>query len=396
MRFSKITRFVYIFIWTGIFILSSYIIVKESDGSMLEKTGESVLKRSSEFIDYYSGNEEKKPIEGILRLFTVWENGCYFYRLGSSEETGIEMQEEETEEIGLVLEYEKGNLLTPIPFIYGESYYEEDSKEVFAEIKKKNEKLIAQLKKTQDVDFLLKNFYIVDGTTSVDKKVFQVSKLLEKDMTIEKEEKPQILICHTHGGSERFSDSRENRQEDSIVGVGKELAKELEELGYGVIHDTTEYDRIEGVIDRNKAYNQSLAGAKEQLKKYPSIQVVIDLHRDGVRGKEKRVTTIDGKPTATFMMFNGLSRSRTGEIDYLKNKNLQGNLAFSLQMKLKAMELYPTLTTPNYLKGYRYNMHLCERFLLIELGNQNNTVEEAKNAMEPLSRVLDAVLQDEK
>lgn len=395
MRFSKITRFVYIFIWTGIFILSSYIIVKESDGSMLEKTGVSVLKKGSEFIRYYSEKEEKKPMEGILRLYTVWKNGCYFYHLGSSKEVEIEFKEEETEETGLILEYETGNLITPLPFLYGESYYEEESEEVFSEIKEKNEKLIYQLKKTKDVDFLLKNFYIVDGTTSVDKKVFQISGLLERDMTIEKEEKPQILICHTHGGSERFSDSREKVEADSIVGVGEKLSKELEKLGYSVIHDTTEYDRINGVIDRNKAYNQSLEGVKKQMKKYPSIQVVIDLHRDGVAGKEKRITTIDGKPTATFMMFNGLSRSKTGEIDYLKNKNLQGNLAFSLQMKLKAMEMYPTLTTPNYLKGYRYNMHLCERFLLIELGNQNNTVEEAKNTMEPLAHVLDAVLQGE-
>jgi stage II sporulation protein P len=60
------------------------------------------------------------------------------------------------------------------------------------------------------------------------------------------------------------------------------------------------------------------------------------------------------------------------------------------------MELYPTLTTANYLKGYRYNMHLCEKFLLIELGNQNSTVSEAKNAMEPFAKVLSEVLEGEK
>lgn len=379
MRFSRITRFVYIFIWTGIFILSSYIIVKESEGSVLEKVGEAILKDSSGFVEYYSSDQNQKKTEKIPGIFSVWRNGSYFYRMDPQEEETIA-------ETDLVLEYQKGNLLIPEPFLYEEP-------KLFADLGEKNRRLIDKLKKTKDVDFLLKNFYIVDSTTSVNKKQFQVEELLKEDMTIQKKEKPQILIFHTHGGSESFSDSREGEREDSIVGVGAVLAEELERLGYQVIHDTKEYDRINGVIDRNKAYNQALDGVEKQLKKHPSIQVVIDLHRDGVGDKKKRLTTIDGRPTATFMMFNGLSRSKTGEIAYLENKNLKANLAFSLQMKLKAMELYPTLTTPNYLKGYRYNMHLCERFLLIELGNQNNTVEEAKNTMYPLARVLDAVLQ---
>ncbi len=77
------------------------------------------------------------------------------------------------------------------------------------------------------------------------------------------------------------------------------------------------------------------------------------------------------------------------------NPNLEGNLAFSLQLKLKAMELYPTLTRPNYLKGYHYNLHLREKSLLIELGNQNNSSEEAMNTLEPLAEVLHTVLNGE-
>lgn len=396
MKFSKISRFIYFFVWTGIFILSSYIIVKGSAGSVLAMAGTGMLKRGSEFFNYYSSSETKKKPEGVLRLFSVWTGGSYLYQLENEAESMV-FYEGEGEEGCVVVEYEKGNLLNNIPFIYGESYYEEaDEEAAISQAKTKNEALIEQLYQTKDTDFLLKNFYTVDSTTSVDKKVFQVEALLERDMTIKKKEEPQILIFHTHGGSESFSDSREGEAEDSVVGVGEVLKEELESCGYQVVHDRTEYDRVNGVIDRNKAYNQSLEGVKKQLKKYPSIRVVIDLHRDGVAGKNKRVTTIDGKPTATFMMFNGLSRSKTGEIDYLKNTRLKANLSFSLQMKLKAMELYPTLTTANYLKGYRYNMHLCDRFLLIELGNQNNTVEEAKNSMLPLAKVLDAVLSQEK
>ena len=92
------------------------------------------------------------------------------------------------------------------------------------------------------------------------------------------------------------------------------------------------------------------------------------------------------------MFFNGLSRTISGAIPYLYNPNLQGNLAFSLQMKCTAMEYYDGFTKPIYLKGYRYNLHLEPRSLLIELGNENNTVEEAKNAAAPLADVLDKVL----
>ena len=92
------------------------------------------------------------------------------------------------------------------------------------------------------------------------------------------------------------------------------------------------------------------------------------------------------------MFFNGLSRNRNGNIGYLYNPNLQYNLAFSLQLKLKCMENYNDFAKPVYLKGYRYNLHLRKRALLIELGNENNTLEEAKNAMPYLASVIDKVL----
>lgn len=261
---------------------------------------------------------------------------------------------------------------------------------------KSNIAAINKLKNSKSRSFLLKNFYITDSSTSIDNSVFNVEKLLSKDVTIEKSRKPQILIFHTHAASEAFIDSRKGKQSDSIVGVGSRLAYLLrKKYGYNVIHDTTEFDRINGSIDRSKAYNKAADKLEATLKKYPSIEVVIDLHRDGVGNSVQRLTTIDGKKTAQVMFFNGLSRNSSGNIEYLHNKNLQANLAFSLQMKLKCMENYPDFARPVYLKGYRYNMHLRENFLLIELGNENNTVEEAKNAMEPLAKVLDQVLSGE-
>jgi stage II sporulation protein P len=106
------------------------------------------------------------------------------------------------------------------------------------------------------------------------------------------------------------------------------------------------------------------------------------------------VTNINGKPTAKFMFFNGLSyNSKVGNIEYLYNPYIEDNLAFSFKMQLQAVKYYPDLTRKIYLKGYRYNLHLMPKATLIEVGGQTNTVEEAKNAMEPLADILDKVLK---
>ena len=235
---------------------------------------------------------------------------------------------------------------------------------------------IEKLEKSMSRSYLLKNFYITDSSTTIDNSIFQVRTLLTKSMVIKKEKKPQILIFHTHGASESFRDSKKGRKEDSIVGVGAALAKELTDTyGYRVIHDQTQYDRINGKIDRSLAYNYSCKGVTETLKKYPSIQVVIDLHRDGVGNKVKRTTVVDGKKTAQIMFFNGLSRNASGNISYLQNKNLQGNLSFSLQLKLVCMRRFQNLAKPIYL---------------------NNTLQEEINATKPLAMILDCVLQGKK
>ena len=237
---------------------------------------------------------------------------------------------------------------------------------------------------------LVSRFYTVDPTTMVGSDQLNAVSFLEKDMTISKEgEGPQILIYHTHS-QEAFADSVPGDTSTSIVGVGERLTQILTETyGYQVLHHTAGYD----VESRNDAYSKALPEIEKLLRDNPSIQVVIDLHRDAMPESTRLVTELDGRPTARFMFFNGLSRTKkTGNIEYLYNKNLDDNLAFSFQMQLKAMEYYPGLTRKIYLKGYRYNMHLCPKYLLIELGSQNNTVEEAMNACDPLAHILDMVL----
>lgn len=275
----------------------------------------------------------------------------------------------------------------------GRKALEENSVAAESRAIRRSNAALEKLRTTLDTEYLWNHFYIVDSTTSVKKSLFPVKELLERDMTMKKKNgKKQILIYHTHGASEYFSDSKNGNIEDSVVGVGDELTKELEKLGYGVIHDRTRYDLINGNLDRSLAYNEALDGIKKILAENPEVKVVIDLHRDSVGKGKHTYTTINGKRSAIVMFFNGLSRTRSGPIPYLENLNLQGNLAFSLQLKCKAMEYYDGFTKPIYLKGYRYNLHLQERSLLIELGNENNTVEEAKNAAAPLADILHKVL----
>lgn len=250
---------------------------------------------------------------------------------------------------------------------------------------------LAQLK---DYESLVGNFYAIDANTMVGSDQLSVDKLMGIDMTLAKQEGegPQILIYHTHS-QEAFADSVPGDVNTGIVGVGEYLTQVLtEQYGYRVLHHTGQYD----AETRDNAYSRALPAVEQLLAENPSIQVVIDLHRDEVAQDTRLVTELEGRPTAKFMFFNGLSRTRkTGDIDYLRNENQEANLAFSFQMQLKAAEYYPGLTRRIYLKGYRYNMHLCPRTLLVELGAQNNTYEEAIHACDPLAHILDMVLSGE-
>ena len=242
----------------------------------------------------------------------------------------------------------------------------------------------------ENYEDLVAAFYTIDANTSVGSDRLNVHRLMEQDMTVDKNVKvPQILIFHTHS-MEGYADSGEGEENTGIMGVGEKLANILRErYGYNVLHHEGRYD----VDGRNDAYTNALPEIAGILEANPSIEVVIDLHRDEMPEGKRLVMDVDGKPTARFMFFNGLSRTKkTGDIDYLYNKNLDKNLAFSFQMQLKAAEYYPGLTRKIYLKGYRYNMHLAPKYLLIELGAQNNTLEEAMKACEPLAHVFDMVL----
>ena len=244
-------------------------------------------------------------------------------------------------------------------------------------------------KKLEDFDYLRQTFYQIDNMTTIGKDQLCVEKLLKPDMTVDTSvDGPEILIYHTHS-QEGYKDSKPGDLSESVVGLGDTLTKLLENKGFRVLHHKGTYD----LPDRDHAYSAAAPEIEKIVKDNPSIQVVIDLHRDGVAEGTRLVTKQNGKKMAQIMFFNGLSRTTSiGDIAYLKNPYIEDNLAFSFQMQLAAAEYYPGLTRRIYLKGYRYNMHFCPKSLLVEVGAQTNTLKEAQNSMEPLADLLGKVL----
>ncbi len=237
-----------------------------------------------------------------------------------------------------------------------------------------------------DLNFLRENIYNVNQSTAVDTQLLNAEAMLGQDMSLQNPDSggPKVLIHHTHA-TEYFADSDESDPSTLIVGVGDYL-EEILETKYGIetIHDTTVYPY-------NEAYSQALENVEQILAENPTIEVFIDLHRDSA-GSKKYTVEIGGKETANIMFFNGISRNLNGPIDYLTNDNLAQNLAFSFQLKMAGDSMYPGLCKRNYIKSYRYNLHVLPRSVIVEVGDNNNTLQEAKNAMEPLAAILNYVL----
>ena len=249
------------------------------------------------------------------------------------------------------------------------------------------------MERLNDFEYLVSNFYTVDSVTYINPSELNASELLGKDLRIDLSTGgSKILIYHTHS-QETFADS-DNDPSTSIVGIGRYLTEILNnKYKIPTMHHEGVYDLINGKLDRSEAYEFAKPEVEQILAENPSIEVVIDLHRDGVADTTHLVTEINGKPTAQIMFFNGLSRTRVnGDLAGMGTPGLEDLLAVSLRMKIAAETKYPGFARRNYLRGYKYNMDLMPRMLLIEAGAQTNTVEEMRNAMEVLADLLNSVL----
>lgn len=200
---------------------------------------------------------------------------------------------------------------------------------------------------------------------------------------------PQILIVHTHTTEsynetgQDWYDTQDTRTTDNsrnMVHMGEVLAEQLTAGGYGVIHCQKRHD-----ADFNASYDRSLESVKEYLEKYPSIAVVIDLHRDslidGEGTKYRAVTEIDGIPVAQVMFLMGVGNNTYPHPRWMEN------LSLAAWIQREACETYPGLMRPMLVRGLRYNQYLSDGALLVELGGCGNSPDEAETAARYFGKV---------
>ncbi len=222
-----------------------------------------------------------------------------------------------------------------------------------------------------------------------------LKELLGADLSfkIEKNDEPQVLIIHTHAtesymleDKEYYTDldlSRTTDNEYNMVALGKIISDRLNSAGIKTIHDTTAHDY--------PSYNESYSRAADTIcsytEKYSSIKIVIDLHRDAIASsdtdKVKVTTEINGKSAAQIMLVMG---SQSGSVKNFPNWKENLKLAVKLQQTVEVM--YPTLARSIHFMPKNYNESLTNGSLLIEIGTDGNTLEEAKYSAELLSDAL--------
>ncbi len=352
-------------------VMSRYMLYVENHGSMTEAAKKEVLDQIvSDYINHseYTYDTSDPGYQQVVNL--IYENAGYV-----EEETTAQPKKEEPKKKTKPVKA-AANVIVPMPKLKGKLYTANN---------------------IGSFDSVINKFYIITAATSIKESDMPIKAAMNEKFKIKgNNKKPQILIYHTHS-QEEFSNSNGN-ESTTIIGVGDRLARILEDqFGYNVIHDKSAYDIVDGKLDRNEAYDQSRAGVKKILDKYPSISLILDIHRDGVNENTRLVTEINGKKTAQVMFFNGMSRFKTtGNIDYLYNPYLYENLALSLQMKVNAEAYYPGFARHNYVNAYKYNLDLCKQSMLIEVGAQTNTYQEVRNAVEPLARLIDIVMGKKK
>lgn len=192
---------------------------------------------------------------------------------------------------------------------------------------------------------------------------------------------PQVLIMHTHGtesyardGTEPYTETGVARTTDTgynMIRVGDEIARIFTEMGLNVIHDTSLYD----YPSYNDAYSNARAGIERYLQQYPTIQMVLDVHRDALVDSDgtiyKPVLQIDGVKTAQVMLLVGTDDAGATFPDWTEH------LALAMQIQQQMNSLWPGLARPITLRTARFNQQLTKGSLLVEVGSHGNSLDEA-------------------
>ncbi len=203
---------------------------------------------------------------------------------------------------------------------------------------------------------------------------------------------PQVLVMHTHSTEsyDRFDagfydvnyPTRSTDIEDNINVVGKQIVDTLNSLGICAIQATDYHD----YPSYNNSYSRSAVTVQRELARHPSIKIVLDIHRDGIQAENgtrtKPTAMIDGKKAAQIMIVSGADDGT------MNLPNFRENLKLAVRLQNSAESLFPGLTRPVLLAYRHYNQDLTTGSLLIEVGSESNTLEEARYAGELVGRAL--------
>ena len=195
---------------------------------------------------------------------------------------------------------------------------------------------------------------------------------------------PVVLIVHTHATESYLPASEGNYHttalENSVRDVGSVLAKTLESKGISAVHDQTLHDSP----SYNQSYSRSYVTTSELLEKYPSVQCVIDLHRDAISSDS---------PAATVSV-SGRTCARYSYVVSTAVPTYDSNLKFIDAMNRTAEADFQGFTGKILERGYRYNQDLSRKYMLLEIGYNRNTIEDARNTAEIFAEILAETLKE--
>ncbi len=217
-----------------------------------------------------------------------------------------------------------------------------------------------------------------------------IPEMMENYNHINKSEDMSILIVHTHGTESYDSEesARSDNIEKNVVAVGQVLADELEKRGYNVLHDIKMHD--------NPSYNGSYANCLKTVnwyfEHYDNIKIIFDIHRDAIEEKDgKRVKLVYDSNDKKYAQLMFVSGSNGGG---LKHDNFKENLKFAISLQGTINSLYDGLMRPIDFRKERFNQHLLDNYLILEVGTHGNSITEAKNSMILFAEAVDKYLNE--
>lgn len=282
-----------------------------------------------------------------------------------------------------------------------------DTPEDILKLMAQAEKSFAKKKKAGNIKSLnFKNEGVTDSygevrVKNVNKTEIDIEKILSEkiDLSVNNDE-PAVLIFHTHttetyqlldkGYYTTDFQTRTTDENKNMLRVGKEICRQIESMGFKVIHDTEIHDS-----KYSGAYAKSRIKCEQYLKQYPSIQVMLDIHRDAIHYSDgtraKPTVEIDGKKAAQIMIISGCEEKGNAVENF---PDWKYNLTFAVHLQKTLEELYPGITKPLYFSPRKYNMDLTHCSLLIEVGSDANTLEEAVFTGKCIGTAISKILKD--